>query len=102
MHNRDLNALFVLTLRHRLSLNDFNAAVKAGLGHLSPQNLAAMRETVRETRNDIYEHFAGIIDPTNLNALPQAELKAWVKDNFEWMDDETLRLAYNDGLANAA
>lgn len=102
MDNRDLNAMFVLIMRHRLSAANFETAAKKEFMHLDLHTVKLLRETAREARNEIYDHFAEMVDPANLKAVPQTELKLWLKESFDWMDDEALRLAYNDGLARTA
>lgn len=103
MHNaHDLNLFYSLLHQHRLSAPDLGAAVKTEFEHLSDEEVRQMRFYLRETRNEIEDYFAAMVDPLQLHKIPEAELKDWLKTSYPWMDAETLTQAYKDGLHFAA
>lgn len=94
----DLNHICKLLHLHRLSVTDLEAALKTEMVHLCETETRRMRLYLQETRNEIEDYFAATVDPIHLDQIPAAELKAWLWDNYPWMDAETQSIAYNNGL----
>lgn len=59
----DLNRLYRLQYKHRLSAPDLEAAIKNEMVHLCDGEINEMRLYLREVRNEIKDYFAETADP---------------------------------------
>lgn len=100
-NTRDLNRLYRLQYKHRLSALDLEAAVKSEMAHLCDAEIKEMRLYLREVLSEIEDYFAEIVDSMHPGKIPSADLKAWLLDNYSWMDEDVQAIAYNNGLSFA-
>lgn len=94
----DLNMLYALVRRHRLSRSDLERDIAARLPHLAQNDVRRLLSQIYETVTEIEDYISTQVDPQRPADIPKDELLVWISESYPWMDEESVQGAYHHGL----